>query len=148
MNSNSNTRAVVLGAALGPSFCSYSACFSLMSSLSVCRIVTPFRTDLDINHILPHAKRRDDLFTYEKLSPEEARRQRPDFLECVELLRITSWHCLTRIWPVLTKPSTDWCASGMSWQHLAHCRARIGKLGRTKRTQRKQASLLYESPQR
>ena len=77
-----------------------------MRSLSACRIVTPFNTDQDIYNILLHAKGCDDQFTLRDAELQGNSAQRPDVLECIEMVEITSWHCLVRVWPVLAQPST------------------------------------------
>ena len=64
-------------------------------------------------------------FFYEKLCPEEVCQQRLNSLERLKCTGITSWHCPMCIWPALTTPIIAWCLSGMSWNHLALCQARI-----------------------
>ena len=104
---------MVLGAALGQHVLCYSTCISLMSSLSVCQIVAPFTSYLDISCRMQRAVTICSL--YDKLSPKEVRRQRPDFLECIEMLRNpqlalpdahlacpdNTYHCLVRVSHVL-----------------------------------------------
>ena len=102
------------GASRRCSFCGSYACISLISSLSDCQIVMPFRTYLHIHNILPHAKRRDDPFILREAEPQRGR----IFLSALKCSGITSWLCLMRIRPILTTPSTALCASGVSWQHL------------------------------
>ena len=66
------THAVVLGAALGPYFCGVNGCILLTCSLLFCQIVAPFRIYVDIQNILPHAKRRDDLLTLREAEHQQS----------------------------------------------------------------------------